>query len=128
MELKIDNEEWILSTLKVYKDWKISGRYDVSISILNIPKSYTDIIRDALRGNNPIKPFGKFDLPDKNLRIYVNDFYAELRDVKLTTYQYIGGDLHMTFKGLDNFSYVSGKGVGVKRDRIIKEILDSDAI
>jgi hypothetical protein len=97
------------------------------LSVSNITKEGSDMLKKQIQGDRPSKGFGRFDF-EGSVSFNINDFYVTLYNVTLTNWTYEKRFnkliLKINFAPLDGFGYLSGMGLNVLRDQKLSQILN----
>ena len=114
------------------EEFKVERVYEQNIlvhktylSVSNITKEGSDMLKKQIQGDRPSKGFGRFDF-EGSVSFNINDFYVTLYNVTLTnwTYEKRFNKLKINFAPLDGFGYLSGMGLNVLRDQKLSQILN----
>lgn len=122
LEVFVNNDISILSEFKIEKDYNKGHKTYICIS--NVDRKLCDSIKSQLRGDNPIKAFGRFDF-EGSVSFNINNFYITLYNVSLSNWTYEKNSfLKLNFIPLDGFGYLSGMGLNVLREQKLNQILN----
>ncbi len=132
IEILVNDGSTTLEEFKVERvyEWDSNLRKNLLVhktylSVSNITKEGSDILKKQIQGDRPSKGFGRFDF-EGSVSFNINDFYVTLYNVTLTNWTYDKrlNKLKINFAPLDGFGYLSGMGLNVLRDQKLSQILN----